>query len=70
VRAELLEQGERVSHKRIARLMRVAGLRAVSRRRGFTVTTPRDPGRWPAPDLVKRQFVADAPNQLWAADMT
>jgi hypothetical protein len=41
VRAELLEQGERVSHKRIARLMRVAGLRGVSRRRGFTVTTRR-----------------------------
>jgi len=70
VRAELLEQGERVSHKRIARLMRMAGLRGVSRRRGFTVTTRRDPDRSPAPDLVKRQFVADAPNQLWVADMT
>jgi putative transposase len=69
VRAELLEQGERVSHKRIARLMRVAGLRGVSRRRGFTVTTRRDPDRSRAHDLVKRQFVADAPNQLWAADM-
>lgn len=70
VRAELLEQGERVSHKRIARLMRAAGLRAVSRRRGFTVTTRRDPDRSPAPDLVKRQFVADGLNQLWVANMT
>lgn len=39
VRAELLEQGERVSHKRIARLVRAAGLRGVSRRRGFKVNT-------------------------------
>ena len=70
VRAELREQDERVSHKRIARLMRAAGLRGVSRRRSFTVNTRRDPDRSPAPDLVKRQFVADSPNQLWVADMT
>lgn len=59
-----------MSHKRIERLMRAAGLRGVSRRRGFTVTIRRDPDRSPAPDLVKRQFVADAPKQLWVADMT
>lgn len=53
LRAELLEQGERVSHKRSARLMRPAGLRGVSRRRGFTVTTLRDLDCSPAPDLVK-----------------
>ena len=70
VRAELREQGEAVSHKRIARLMRLAGLQGVSRRRGYVVTTRRDPDRDPAPDLVKRQFVADAPNRLWVADMT
>jgi putative transposase len=50
--------------------MRSAGLRGVSRRRGFVVTTQRDPKRRPAPDLVNRQFVAEAPNQLWVADMT
>jgi putative transposase len=70
VRAELLEQGETVSQKRVARLMRLAGLQGVSRRRGYVVTTRRDPDRDPAPDLVKRQFVADAPNRLWVADMT
>ena len=41
VRAELREQGEAVSHKRIARLMRLAGLQGVSRRRGYVVTTRR-----------------------------
>ncbi len=70
VRAELADAGVAASRKRIARLMRAAGLRGVSRRRGFTVTTERNRRERPAPDLVKRQFAADAPNQLWVADMT
>lgn len=70
VRVELLEQGERASRKRIARLMRHAGIRGVSRRRGFVVTTQRDRAQRPAPDLVRREFVADGPNRLWVADMT
>ena len=45
-------------------------MRGVSRRRGFVVTTRRDQRQRPAPDLVKREFVADGPNQLWVADMT
>lgn len=70
VRAELAEQGVRVSGKRIARLMRDHAIRGVSRRRGFIVTTRRDERQRPAPDLVKREFRASAPNQLWVADMT
>lgn len=70
VRAELLDQGVRVSRKRVARLMRAAHLRGVSRRRGFVVTTRRDAKQRPAPDLVRRRFEASAPNQLWVADMT
>ena len=70
VRADLIEQGVRISRKRIARLMRAAHLRGVSRRRGFVVTTQRDPRQRPAPDLVNRHFVADAPNVLWVADIT
>lgn len=70
IHAELRDEGTRVGRKRVARLMRVAGLRGVSRRRGFVVTTRRDPKQRPAPDLVKRTFVAAGPNQLWVADMT
>jgi putative transposase len=70
IHAELIEQGCRVGGKRIARLMRLANIRGVSRRRGFVVTTRRDQHRRPAPDLVQRTFRADAPNQLWVADMT
>lgn len=67
---ELFEQGERIGGKRIARLMRCANIRGVSRRRGFVVTTRRDVTQRSAPDLVKREFVADGPNRLWVADMT
>lgn len=70
VHAELRAAGERHGRKRIARLMREAGLVGVSRRRGGPVTTRRDREARPAPDLVDRDFTADAPNQLWVADIT
>jgi putative transposase len=68
VHAELQAQGTRVSRKRVARLMREAGLKGASRRR-FN-TTVRDHGRRPAPDLVERRFTAEGPDQLWVADIT
>ncbi len=70
IRAELRDAGVVASKKRIARLMRAAGLRGVSRRRGFTVTTERNRRERPARDLVNRRFTAEAPDQLWVADMT
>ena len=70
VRAELMEQGAIVSRKRVARLMRSASIRGVSRRRSWVVTTRRDTNNKAAPDLVNRRFRADAPNRLWVADMT
>ena len=39
-------------------------------RRTFTITTVRNRDAWPAPDLVDRRFTADAPDQLWVADIT
>lgn len=70
VRAELIEQGHPASRKRVATLMRRAGLRGISRRRGFVITTRRDPQQRPAPDLVNRRLVANGPDELWVADMT
>ena len=64
IRAELIEDGVVASRKRIARLMRQAHLRSVSRRRGYVVTTKRDERQRPAPDLVNREFVATGINQL------
>jgi putative transposase len=66
---DLVEEGIHVGRKRIARLMRSAGLRGVSRRKGCW-TTIRDRDAQAAPDLVQRKFVADGPNQLWVADIT
>ena len=70
IRAELQDVGVMASRKRIARLMRQAQIRGVSRRRSFCVTTKRDERHRPAPDLVNREFVATDINQLWVADMT
>ena len=70
VHAQLRMDGEKVSRKRVARMMRNACIRGVSRRRGFTVTTERNARQRPAPNLVNRRFRADAPDQLWIADMT
>jgi putative transposase len=70
IRAELCEAGHAVSRKRVARLMRRAQIRGISRRRGFTVTTERNLRQRPAPDLVNRVFRADGRDQLWVADMT
>lgn len=69
IHAELLASGRRVSRKRVARLMRENGLRGVSRRK-WTTTTVQDRGAKAAPDLVKRDFRATRPNELWVADIT
>jgi transposase InsO family protein len=69
VHAELGEQGVRVGGKRVARVMRAAGLQGVSRRKWVT-TTVRDADARPAPDLVQRHFSATTPDALWVADIT
>ncbi len=69
IHAELADQGIRVGCKRVARLMEVAGIYGVSRRKWITTTT-RDRAMRPAPDLVERNFSAPAPNELWVADLT
>jgi putative transposase len=70
VHAELtLGLGLVVNEKRVARLMRQAGIRGlyVRGRRGCTV---RNPDADSAGDLVNRQFAATAPNRLWVTDIT
>jgi putative transposase len=69
IHAELLDEGVHVGRKRVARLMREAGLQGVSRRRGIR-TTRRGPDAHPAPDLVERDFAVSGPNRLWVADIT
>ncbi len=69
IHAELAANGVQVGRKRVARLMKAAGLRGVSRRK-YVVTTQRAQKVRPAPDLVNRNFTAAGPNRVWAADIT
>src|SRR6202046_2776212 len=68
VHAELKADGLSVGRKRIARLMRAAGIAGVSRRRSAPTRQATD--HHPASDLVRRNFMAERPNELWVADIT
>ena len=69
VHAELRLLGARCGRRRVARLMRAAGLRGCTRGRKRR-TTRRDPRAAPAPDLLRGDFVAGRPNRVWLADIT
>jgi transposase InsO family protein len=66
---ELKDQGIACSQNRIARLMRLRGLRAKQTKR-FRSTTKRNQAHPVAPNLLKRHFVAERPNQKWLTDIT
>jgi putative transposase len=67
--AELRDRGVVCSRKRVARLLHLAGLQGCHRRKG-PAAPRRTPGPPPAPDLVRRDFAAPAPDRLWVADIT
>ena len=70
IQAELVDAGVHVGRKRIARLMRAAGLVGCHRRKRSFSITRQNPKADVAPDRVDRKFVASGPNQLWVADVT
>ena len=69
VHAQLQRQNVEVARCTVERLMRDEGLRGVSRSKGPRTTKPAAEMSRP-PDLVDREFVAAAPNELWVADIT
>jgi putative transposase len=69
VRQDLIEQGIRVSPKRVARLMQEDGLVARARKR-YKSTTMSDHDQPVAANLLDRRFAAEAPNQSWVGDTT
>lgn len=69
VHAELRTHGRRVGRKRVARLMRGMGL-AARRRRRFRRTTDSSHAFPIAPNLLGRNFTAEAPDRVWLADLT
>ena len=57
------------SKNRVARLMHAAGLKAKQTRK-YRSTTKRNKADRAAPNILKRDFSADAPNNKWVADIT
>jgi len=69
VHEDLIEQKERVSRKRVVRLMQEEGLKARIRKR-YKLTTMSDHDQPVADNLLDRKFEAEAPNQRWVGDTT
>lgn len=61
--------GERVNHKRVARVMRTNGIAGYRRRRRVK-TTVADPANQKVPDLLKRDFTAAQINTRYVGDIT
>jgi putative transposase len=68
--AALRAEGRTASRGRVARLMRRHGIRALAGRRFRPCTTDSRHHLPIAPNLLKRAFVASAPNRIWLADIT
>ena len=71
IHAELRRQGRRHSRKRVARLMRQAGLAGRAPKRWKKTTIP-DPAAAARADAIRRDFTTDAAriNQRWCGDIT
>jgi transposase InsO family protein len=69
VTAELRDSGRLVNHKRVARVMRRFGVQGLRLRRRVQ-TTIADPAASKAPDLIGRDFTAEAVNQRYVGDIT
>jgi transposase InsO family protein len=62
-------EGQRVNHKRVARVMREHGLAGIRLRRRVKTTVPDQSGR-KFPDLIRRDFTAPTPNRKYVGDIT
>ena len=60
--------GGKVNHKRVARVMRENNIVGYRRRRRITTTIP-EPADQKVPDLLERDFTADAPNRIYVGDI-
>lgn len=69
IHAALAQAGIQVSRKRVTRLMREAGIHSQRRVRRQIRTTDSDHQRPVAPNVLARDFSADAPNQKWVGDI-
>jgi putative transposase len=70
IHVALRRKGVRCGRNRVARLMHLHGITPLKRRPYHPVTTQRQPGVVPAPNLLDQKFTAAAPNQKWVSDFT
>ena len=67
---ELKERGYCVNRKKVARLMKLEGLKSVHKRKFKVMTTDSNHNNPVADNLLEQDFSATAPNQKWASDIT
>lgn len=70
VHQQLLKDGQEVDRKTVAKIMQNEGIFAASPRKFVPTTTDSRHDHPIAPNRLKRDFAADAPNQKWCADIT
>ena len=66
----LKRDGEELGRGRVERLMKANGIQGAKRRGKPWRTTKSDPNAARRPDLVERDFTAEAPNRLWVGDLS
>jgi transposase InsO family protein len=69
IHRDLVESGENVSEKRVAKLMQANDIQSKMARK-FVITTDSKNTMQPAPDRLKREFDVDAPDKAWVSDTT
>ena len=70
IHADLLDAGERVSRKTVAKLMRINGIHGISPPTWHPTTTIGDGAAHSIPDLVDRRFDRGALDVVWTSDIT
>lgn len=70
ITAELKARGYQINHKKVAKIMRQLGLKALAKRRKWLVTTNSKHHFPIAPNLLKQNFRVARPNQVWVSDIT
>ena len=70
IHADLREEGVAISRKKVAALMKDAGIEGISPRTWHPATTVRGADPFPVPDLVSRDFDAGVRDHVWLSDIT
>lgn len=70
ITAELNEKGIKVSRPRVGRIMKLEGIKSVVNKKYRVCTTDSKHSYHIAPNILNRDFYADAPGKVWLSDIT